>query len=120
MGVAFINTTSSNSRVKKNVDTEHLWYDSKTGTMLKLTGGKLKFSYKDNQVIVGTEPLDVFSYEKTDSTKKALAWFNANKDELLLDLVNDGMGLEFSFPDNLTDDVDASLYQERFDYELRR
>ena len=87
--------------------------------MLKFQGGRLKFAYRNGELEVGTESLEVYSQQKTDNQKQILEWFNNNEDDLGLEVVEKGESVFiFAFPDELKDDVDASLYRERLDFEI--
>ena len=54
-----------------------------------------------------------------NNRKQILDWYKKNQDEYSLEMSEDGNGtVSFSFDDGLKDDIEDSLYFNRFDYDF--
>lgn len=128
-----IDVVSKDETYKEEIINDLLWYDPVDKYLHKWKGGQLKYEYVDfpgllvhvknmgwipGKTIAYPSPLFKNAYKKTDNKKDILNWFNTNKDEMGLNIIDAGeRQVIIGFDDN-TDKVDSSLYYKRFRYEI--
>ena len=87
------------NREKVEFVSDLYWYDTDNKKMLTFKGGKLKFDYTNNT-----------------NKNKIKAWFDKNKEEFELEMLNERRGsMTIGFPENVEKDIEDSLGYDKFD-----
>lgn len=119
MGVVLIDIMVTNERVRTSVSSDHYWYDTQTKQLVKMTGGTLAFRYDGNKLAVSTEPLFAIRHQTGHNRSQIMEWYDANKDDFKLQILDGGvMHLALSFDEGKKQELEDSLYNHRFEYDI--
>src|SRR4051794_15358682 len=122
MAILLFDITSKSQRTTKELTRELLWYDHVNGVMKKFTGGQLdyKYNFDTKELEVKAVPLLYVGYEKQSNRTAIMEWYDNNKDNFGLELLDGGMNekVAVNVPDKYKSDIEDMLSESPFEYEI--